>query len=475
MANTFLRQTWIASGVLLTMLEVGMFLGFTTCLLPALQDPESPIRASLEQSSWIAASFGLAWIPGFLASSYYMDRFGRRVAFILDIIPGALGLVLMYFATNVSCLVAARVLQGITAGSTSILGAIVIGEYSSPANRGMFLNLKTAALYMGSTTVHLLGHHFHWRTVAGLTLLPFLLAFGMVCTWPESPAWLVSKKRFDRTREVFYRLRGKNEHSTRELNDMINAQKERITTDHFTVYENTMNFFRKFGKRDFVLPVVNYIFAAILLETTGRHIFPAYAVQIISEISGNTSSFYYTLALDLLVAVSATFSSYLIRIFKRRTLLFSTGFISLVILKAACGYLFLASRNLIPSNPLIPLALFGLYLAIVNFACAPIPLALIGEIFPLEHRGAGTTMAGVLISIMSIATLKTTPLLLATFKVYGTFTIFGVVMAISLIFLYFMLPETKDRTLQEIEYFFNNGKFREENKNDDKELVRMIA
>lgn len=405
-----------------------------------------------------------------------MDRFGRRVAFILDVIPGALGLVLMYFSTNVTCLIAARSLQGITAGSTSILGAIVIGEYSSPVHRGMFLNLKTAALYGGSTLVHLLGHYFHWRTVALLTLIPSLLAFGMVCTWPESPSWLASEKRFERSRKVFYRLRGKTEQSTKELKEMIRAQQERIKNQDISVFKNLKNFFRKFGKRDFVMPVLNYLFAAILLETTGRHIFPAYAVQIITEISGNVSSF-YTLGLDLLVTISATFSSYLIRIMKRRTLLFSTGFAAVIVLKAACCQLFLTSKGFIPSTPWIPMTLFSVYFAIVNFACAPIPLALVGEIFPLEHRAAGTTIAGILIALTSILTLKTTPVMMATVKVYGTFTILGIIMAISLIFLYFMLPETKDKTLQEIEYFFNHGKFRDEgkNKNNGQELTQMIV
>uniref|UniRef100_A0A2H1WX63 SFRICE_027523 n=1 Tax=Spodoptera frugiperda TaxID=7108 RepID=A0A2H1WX63_SPOFR len=478
MANAFFKQIWIVSGVLLTMVEVGTFLGFTTCLLPALMDPESPIKATLEESSWIAASFGLAWIPGFLSSSYYMDRFGRKMGFILNIIPGALGLIVMYFSSNVACLLAARVLQGITAGSTTILGAIVIGEYSSPVHRGMFLNLKTAALYVGSTLVHILGHYFHWRTVAAITLIPYLVAFAMVCTWPESPSWLASKKRFDRSRTVFYRLRGKTEQSEKELTEMIEAQQERQETEELSAYQNLAHFCQKFRKRDFVMPVLNYLFAAILLETTGRHIFPAYAVQIISEISGNSGSIYYTFALDVLVAVSATFSSYLIKIMKRRTLLFTTGFAAVVVLKAACGYLYLASMDLIPNAPRVPLSLFALYFAIVNFACAPIPLALVGEIFPLEHRAAGTTIAGILISVTSIVTLKTTPYLLETFKVYGTFTILGIVMAISLVFLYFMLPETKDRTLQEIEYFFNHGRFREDevkNKKDEQELVQMIA
>ncbi|XP_075987366.1 facilitated trehalose transporter Tret1-like [Anticarsia gemmatalis] len=469
MVKPFVKQACIVSGVLLTMVEVGMCLGFTTCLLPALRDPDSDIKADLATSSWIAATFGLAWIPGFFTSSYYMDRFGRKIAFILDIIPGALGLILMYFSTNVYGLIAARALEGVTAGSTSILGAIVIGEYSSPVYRGMFLNLKTAALYMGSAIAHLLGNYFHWRTVALVTLIPYVVNFGIVWMWPESPSWLASKDRFEQSEKTFYWLRGKSEQSTKELREMTKAQQERTKHEEISFSNNVMIFFRKCRRRDFVMPVIIYFFAAVLLETSGRHIFPAYAVQIIAEVSGSEASFYYTLCLDLLVTVSAFFSSVLIRMFKRRTLLFTTGAAAFIVIMSVCLYLFLVSRSIIPNISWIPMGLFGMYLAIVNFACAPIPLALVGEIFPLEHRASGTTIAGLLIALTSIITLKTTPVMLATVKVYGTFTILGVIMAISLVFLYFMLPETKDRTLQEIEDYFNYGVYKADDRVEDKE------
>lgn len=366
----------------------------------------------------------------------------------------------MYFATNVHGLIAARTLEGITAGSTSILGAIVIGEYSDPVHRGMFLNLKTAALYMGSGISHILGNYFHWRTVALMTLIPYVFNFGIVWMWPESPSWLAAKDRFEKSKKTFYYLRGKTEQSRKELNEMLKAQRERTKFEEISFSQNVMIFFRKCTRKDFVMPVLIYIFAAILLETSGRHIFPAYAVQIISDISGSEASVYYTLCMDILITASAFFSSILIKMFKRRTLLFITGAAAFAVIMAVCAYLFLVSQTIIANMSWIPVGLFGLYLAIVNFACAPIPLALIGEIFPLEHRAAGTTIAGLLIAITSIITLKTTPILLATVKVHGTFSILGVVMALSLVFLYFMLPETKDRTLQEIEDYFNYGIFK---------------
>ncbi|CAG5037887.1 unnamed protein product [Parnassius apollo] len=111
---------------------------------------------------------------------------------------------------------------------------------------------------------------------------------------------------------------------------------------------------------------------------------------------------------------------------------------------------------------------------VANLGCTPIPLALLGEVLPLAHRGSGSAVAGLVMSLIMVVALQITPYLLESVKVYGTFTVFGSAMGLSLVTLYFILPETKDRTLQEIEDYFNYGRFRnEEEPSNNKEDVKM--
>ncbi|XP_048000654.1 facilitated trehalose transporter Tret1-like [Leguminivora glycinivorella] len=458
-----IKQSWAVSGILLNMLAQGMILSFSAVLLSGLKADDSTIKTDLETMSWLASVVGMACFPGFLISALLMELLGRKISQILVILPAMLGWLLIYFAKDVTTLMVGRFLGGFTAGASLTLGAVIIGEYTSPQLRGMFLNLKTAGVCVGNSLVHVLGHFYTWRTIAMFGLIPYIISFGIICTWPESPTWLAARFNFNRSEKAWLWLRGNDQNSRIEYENMANAQKQRFseTREKTSVQKHVVIFLQKFTRKDFLKPLFIILIGAILLEACGRHIFPAYALEIIEEITGDkTKTLYYTLIIDLITSLSATFSSALVRMLKRRILLFVTGGASLVILIAICTYLYLTDIDVISKDRAwMPLSMFMLYFLLANLGCTPIPLALLGEVFPVAHRGAGSAISGLILATCLMVGLKITPAMLATFKVYGTFAIFGVVLGFSLIVIYFILPETKDRTLQEIEDYFNHGRF----------------
>lgn len=423
-----------------------------------------------------ASSVGAAGIPGFFLSAILMDMFGRRIAHALVILPGTVGWLLIYFASDIPTIMTGRILGGITAGATVSLGAIAIGEYSSPIYRGMFLNLKTASVSFGGMVIHILANYMTWRNIALVAIFPHIVAILIVLTWPESPAWLASRQQFKKCEDSFYWLRGNSAESNRELEELINAQMERSRFRKvLTFSEKLVEFLKKFTRKDFMKPLIICIFGALLLEACGRHIFPAYAMLIIGEITGNSSySFYYTLCLDLIIVISSLSSSILVRLTKRRTLLFSTGFAAFSVLMIVCLYLFLASRSIISKDHKFPIALFVVYFILANLGCTPIPMALLGEVYPLAHRAAGSAVTGIVMSLCVMFGLQLTPILLFNLKVYGTFAVYGAIMGLSLLILYFLLPETKDKTLQEIEDYFNYGSFKKRGDYDVEEKSKMV-
>ncbi|XP_075987125.1 facilitated trehalose transporter Tret1-like [Anticarsia gemmatalis] len=479
MVAPFIKQAWAVSAVLSNMVGQGMLLSYTTSLIPALQHPDSPIKADLYTASWLASACGFAGIPGFFVSSFLMDVYGRRLAHIVVILPGIAGWLMVYFAQNIPIIMTGRLLGGFTAGATVSLGAIAIGEYSEPKYRGVFLNLKTASVCLGGMVVHILSQYATWRNIALLALIPHVLSVFITMTWSESTAWLASRGRFDESKKSFFRLRGKDEASSKELEELIKAQMERLSKPKVekSASDRINNFFKKLIRKDFVKPFFIVITSSTLMEASGRHVFQAYALQIIGEITGSKSqSFYFTLAIDLIITCSALFSSFLVKIMRRRTLLFSTGFSAFAVLMIVCTYLTLADNGIITKDyPWIPTGIFVVYFILANLGCTPIPLALLGEVFPLPHRGVGSAVAGIWMSLGVMIGLQITPYLLVNVKVYGTFFVFGMTMGLALLILFFILPETKDRTLQEIEDYFNFGKFRDDEKDEDEESkVKMI-
>lgn len=425
-----------------------------------------------------AASCGISGIPGFFMSSFLMEAYGRKIAHLLVILPGTVGWLAIYYAQGVPAILLGRILGGATAGATVSLGAIVIGEFSNPKYRGVFLNLKTVSVCLGGMIVHVLDHFISWRTIAFIAIIPHILAILIVLTWPETPAWLAANGKFDESKKSFYWLREKSEASQKEIDALINAQTERLSTPKVEASKKDViiDFFKKFTRKDFIMPLIIVTVSTILLEASGRHIFPAYALQIIGEISGDKSqSFYYTLGIDVIVTASALSSSILVKIMKRRKLLFSTGFAAVAVLMVACTYLTLVAHNKISNDqPWIAMSIFVIFFILANLGCTPIPLALLGEVFPLPHRGVGSAIAGICISLGVMVALQITPYLLVHAKVHGMFFVYGVTMGFTLAILYFVLPETKDRTLQEIEDYFNYGKFKDNTDEVEEVKVKMV-
>ncbi|XP_011562431.3 facilitated trehalose transporter Tret1 [Plutella xylostella] len=477
MVSPFIKQCWAVAGVQLNYVAQGMMLSFPASLLPALKDPASTIKVDLQSASFLASCVGLAATLGFLGSSSLMNVLGRKLTFGAALLPAIIGWGIIFFANSVPLLIAGRLLTGVTGGATITLGAIIIGEFTDPKYRGVFLNLNTVSAGLGTMMLHIAGHYFHWRTAALISLVPLSAAFCNLLTWPESPAWLASKNRYADGEKAFYWLRGKDEDSVKEFEAVVRAQKERMAQfpETLTCSDDIVEFFKKFTRKDFLKPISIVFIGFLLLEGSGRHTFPAFAIDFIGDVSGDHSqTFLYTMCMDVITAASALMATYLVKVMKRRTLLFCSGISSVVILLSVSLYLYLVSLGVLANDKAwIPLILLVAYFVVSNLGCTSIPLGLLGEVLPLPHRGAGTAVSGIAFSFNLFLAMQATPLLMATVNTYGTFTAYALVMIFTLVIMYMILPETKNRTLQEIEDYFNHGKFLDEKPHPSDDEVKM--
>lgn len=410
-----------------------------------------------------ASAIGITILPSYFITAPIMQIYGRKIAHIIIILPAIISSIIIYFAQGVSSLIIGRLFSGFTSGAAMTLTAITIGEFSSPNKRGLFLNTKTVAACLGICLVHMLGAFFDWRTVAILGLVPSVLSLLIICTVPESPAWLAYKGKFERCEKSFYWFRPNTIADRKELQALIEAQTERRLIEKGqrkkTLLNEIKNILYKFKRKDFQKPTIIVACAFIILECCGRHVFPAYAVKFMTALTGDQSKvFYYIIGVDSVILISSIGSCIAITLFSRRFLLFVTCIISNIILLTLCLYLYLRDIEIVPKdNVWVPLTLLILYFVAINLGTSSIVMALLGEIFPLEHKGVGTAMSGIFYALSLLVILKVTPLMIKSIDVYGTFFVFSMCMIVSLVYLYFFLPETKGKTLQEIEDYFNDS------------------
>ncbi|CAH0403614.1 unnamed protein product [Chilo suppressalis] len=282
-----------------------------------------------------------------------MERCGRKVA---------------HYALTLPTIFIGRVLGGLSFGMLSPLRSILIGEFTSPKNRGAFLTTVALTQAFGIFFVHLIGSLMSWRMTAVVCVTFSIISLVMIFYSPESPSWLAAQGRYDECRQVFKWLRGDGEDE--ELESMIQARilirkakpPETKRTNRFRDMLKTLR------KREFYKPI--------------------------------------TLMQEGWLTYHAIW---------------------------------------------IPVILINLQYFSVATGMVPLPNVIAGEVFPLEYKSIGG-----MISIWSAAgfmflCLKTLPGLIESIGLHGTYVMYAAILFYNLVVIWFLLPETKGRTLQEIE------------------------
>lgn len=378
-----------------------------------------------------------------------MQAVGRKAVHIgLSVLTG-LGFLVFALATDVPALYAARIIQGLTICGVYVT-PIMISEYSHPKRRGYFITLKKCSVGIGSLMCHTMAFCWTWKQIAVFAILPNVAATIVTCMWPESPAFLALNGRYDDCDRSHTWLHGDSPQHKKELEDLIAIQMERREK---AKDKNLKTVIRNMLKKDFLKPFLIASLLTLIIDACGRYYMLAYVVQILIEITGDKSiAQYCTMGADLLTITALLMSCYVIRLFKRRTLLFVSGVASVFLMLLISLLTVLESHHAIGLyGHWVTPAIVLLNVFIVNAGIVPVCFAIISEIFPLEHRGTGSFATGVVFSILYALVMKFTPLLMVTTGIEGTFGIFAVFVIIGLFILYFVLNETKDKTLQEIE------------------------
>lgn len=398
---------------------------------------------------------------GSLIITVLMDFFGRRWVHAGTTFLVGIAWLLIYCASDFTTLLIGRLIGGLGIGSGYACGCCVVSECVAPEYRGVFLNIKTVTLFIGYLYMHVMAHYYHWRIVALLGVIPCVLTLLNNFTWPESPSWLLSKNRFEECEKNFFWLRGSGEKAVRELEAMIRAQKARMSQrpSKISSSQKVLALVRKFKQASFLKPMLITLFCAILLETSGRHFFPAYALDIVMEIADKSDSFLLIIAIDIVSCVSTLVSCILVSIWGRKSLLMFSGVTSTILLLVISLLTYWTSQGSLVLRPWIVPLLVCSFFVLTNLGCTAVPLIIYAEIFPLPHREVGIGLGGVLLSLVFFVYVKLVPYSMFYLKIHGTFLAFALGMIVSLVYLYCALPETRNRTLQEIEDYFEHGKF----------------
>ncbi|XP_068624739.1 facilitated trehalose transporter Tret1-like [Battus philenor] len=456
----FKKQCFVTLGVSLNVAGHGLVMGFAAILLPQLRQPDSIIPIDDSSGSWIASILGFALLGGNFIVAPIMAKYGRRTANLVSLMPMIVGWFCIITATNITALLIGRFFQGLAMGMSATLGPVLIGEYTSPTNRGAFLTTISLSIATAVLTVHTLGSYLVWQTAALVCACITFVDLIIVIYSPESPSWLADQGRYEESERVFRWLRGDGEED--ELQRMIETSV--IVNESKAAANISQSFSKRFKsqiayigstikKKSFYKPIFIMIHIYTLSQWAGANILAAYTIDIFTNVIGTEANIsLIVITLDAQRIISNSIGVYVIKKTKRKTIFLITTAINIFAFLTIAAYTYSKSKNMLPfDHPLIGILLIHLHMLSIAMGTVPLPFIIAGEIFPLEYRSLAGGFSMVFMSTNLFITVKTVPYLFKNLGIHGAYLIYAAVVGYCFVVAWWFLPETKDRTLQEIE------------------------
>ncbi|XP_059050790.1 facilitated trehalose transporter Tret1-like [Achroia grisella] len=451
----FLRQCLVATGFILQCFSVNISLAFPSILIPILLSSNAKeFRITPDEASWLASCNTITGLIGLFTLPPIMQKYGRKVINIGTAVTQLMGWLLYIFTNSVATLYVARLTHGLCLGSV-YLHCVIASEYSDPKRRGYLVAIKKMMGTVGVLTCHALSLSCTWKQIAIFAIFPYIMIIINGLYWPESPSYLAMKGKFEECKYSFYWLHGKSTEKQNELKILMAAQTETMLKNKRKKSNIIIEILYSFRDKIFLKSFILTTLLILAIDVSGRFYLLTYVIQIIREIvSDEVTAGYCTIVVDLLTILASFLSIFLIHNLKRRTVLFSSGIFSGTLMLILSLILFLKQQYQLDSYSsvrwssicIVILLNFVLYVGLI-----PVSYNISGEIFPVEYRGIGPSVSGLSFMTFYFTTMKYTPAIIDGTGLHGMYLIYGLCLLLCILVLYFILPETKDRTLQDIE------------------------
>ncbi|CAH0716177.1 unnamed protein product, partial [Brenthis ino] len=478
--RTALPQLLAVSVKNLLLLSYGMTLGFTTILIPAVKDPIEGEVLHLENSeiSWIS-SINLIVVPlGCAVSGVVTTPMGRRRAMQMVNLPFFIAWLIFHFSTHTGHLYSALFLTGLAGGLLEAPVLTYVAEITQPHLRGALTATSSMCIIIGVFTQFLFGLLMYWRTVALVNITFTILSVVALCFVPESPHWLVCRKRYDEARKSLQWLRGWTssqavENELKDIQALYKRKKEATSDQDETFWEKISVYL----DRSFLVPYFLVSYSFFVGHFSGMTTLQTYAVSIFQMLQAPIDKYYATLVLGIVQILGSGICVLLVHYTGKRPLtFFSTAAAGICCLLVAGyeGYIKTHLSNIktfqndtiegandnVLNNPYawIPTTLLMLLALVTHVGIRLLPWILIGEVFSAKTRSGAAGLASAIGYIFGFLTNKIYISMVDTLSICGTYGFYGIICLTGCVVFYFILPETEGKRLNDIENHFSGVK-----------------
>jgi len=410
------------------------------------------------QEGWFVAVALLGCIIGVAFSGVLADRFGRKATLFLSALLFAASAFGCTIAPEHVSLIVARLVGGLGIGVASMLAPLYISEISIPEYRGRMVTLYQFAITIGilaayysnalllswSQSGSVQGEFLQWvvvgevwRGMFGMGVIPAVLFFVLLFFIPQSPRWLTAQGYPDKARAILARVTNE-ETAAREVADIQATLKQETGS------------VRQLFQPGLRLALFLGVSIAVLSQLTGINVIIYYGPKIFAAAGFKVAeSLDSQVIIGIMNVVATIFALWKIDHFGRKPLLI-TGVIGMMFSLLCIAGVFFAGSD---GSPLL-VACILVYVTFFAFSFGCVTWTLLSEIYPTHIRGRAMSIATLSLWCGTFVVGQAFPWLLENLGGAGVFFLFAVMCVPAIIIAWKYLPETKGKTLEEIERFW---------------------
>ncbi len=424
----------------------GFLFGYDTAVISgAIGFIEKKFQLSATLTGWAASCALVGCMFGAMLSGWLSDRFGRKKVLLLAAAAFAVSSLGILPNWGLSLFVIFRMIGGVGIGIASIVSPMYISEIA-PANiRGRLISIYQLGIVLGILVIYFVNAMIAglydegwnvetgWRWMFGSGLAPSLIFVVMLFWVPESPRWLARQNLWTKAEEILMKI------------DVLKAAAElNSIRDSLSLKQGNFSDLLRPGLRK---ALIIGILLAIFSQVTGINVIMYYAPEIFKSTGDGTSS---ALMQTVLVGgINAIMTLVAIRYVdkwgRKKLLLIGAGGMSVCLaLVGAAFYNQMTAGYWVLTGILLYISFFAISLG-------PLTFVVVSEIFPTRIRGRAMGAAIFFLWLSVYIVSQTFPMLLEAIGSAFTFWIYMVMSVLAFLFVWISVPETKGKTLEEIE------------------------
>ncbi|MHC4068243.1 MAG: sugar porter family MFS transporter [Planctomycetota bacterium] len=454
---------------------------------------------------WVVSSLALGCMVGFLTAGFLSDHFGRKKSLLVTAFLLSVGGVLCAIAPSIIFLFVARIIGAVAIGWGLVIAPMYISEIAPTERRGSLGMINQVALMIGISAAYFvnllvldLADTHQWRWMLGLVAVPGSLYFILLFLVPESPRWLTIKGKTEQALAIFTNIGGQ-EYAAEQLRSIQQSSETEQSTSIFQLFKGKL----------FTILLIGIAIGA-LQQLIGINAIYYYAPDFFERIGGSrNTAFLQACIIGIVNVVFALLAMRLIDRIGRKSLLV-IGIIGIIICHLVVGFSFLganysideqaipklqanvnpqiigkieplkgqlytskkaylddlASRmtedelnankiNILKStvklNSIVILVAIVCFVGMFSMSLGPVTWVLLSELYPNQFRAKAISIASFFNGLASFIVPLLFPWELENIGEAATFFIFAAIALVGFFFILCKIPETKGKSLEEIE------------------------